>query len=259
MTNIDATKANVGNTQFSFDDLQTRLTSHVYTLYMNYAFLIKSGVFTVAALSLYHIATEPDVEFRVGLFIFWAASFAFAVVTVSTWTRGAVMATGRSNMFDVIIPIGMAVPEYLLFISIDPAFSKQILTWTTLPWAIWYLWFAFHAFGAWALISTRMKNTVVADYAHNIQPLAEMHMVWMREDRIGAFVSAVIALLIFGATTSVAAAPYNLLQASSAAAISHSIIGILIFGLGIFLTWKAHDRYTTIERYRPATNPVAGP
>jgi hypothetical protein len=39
--------------QLSREDLDGRLGSNVYALYMNYSFLIKGGVFTVAALVLY--------------------------------------------------------------------------------------------------------------------------------------------------------------------------------------------------------------
>ncbi len=34
------------------------------------------------------------------------------------------MTNARANMFDVLWPIGMAIPEYLMFIVIDPEFGK---------------------------------------------------------------------------------------------------------------------------------------
>ena len=85
-------------------------------------------------------------------------------------------------MFDVVIPIGMSVPEYLLFIAIDPKYSTQAASWGNMPWAIWYLWFSLHAFGAWALITNRLTQTVVeADYTLELRPLAQEHVNWMRE------------------------------------------------------------------------------
>jgi len=119
------------------DELRRRLSAHVYTLYMNYAFLIKSGVFAVAALSLYHIFA--DQQFDIVLPIFWLASFSFAIVTISTWTRGAALANAHATFYDVLIPILISVPEYLLFIAIDPTYANKSFFNMSAPWTIWYL------------------------------------------------------------------------------------------------------------------------
>ena len=235
----------------SFDDLQVRLSSHVYTSYMNYAFLIKSGVFTIAAISLYHILTEPSREFTIVLFIFWFASFTFAVVTVSTWSRGAAMANARANVGDVVFPIAMSIPEYLFFIAIDPAYAKQDLPVMSTPWTIWYLFFSLHALGACALISNRLRETDIGrDYTADLRPLAEAHIGWARKDRGGAFVSMMVGLFIFtSSTTYLSKVPFNVFQ-SPLASLIHAVVGMAIIGLGFFIIWRAHSRYNIIEKIR---------
>lgn len=252
MTDLDRLTSPIGG-PLSFSELQRRLSSHVYTLYMNYAFLIKSGVFTVAAFSLYRIWTVgPDASTTAMLLIFWGASFSFSLVTVSTWSRGAAMANARANVGDVAIPIGMAIPEYLFFIAIDPANLKLESTWLMVPWGIWYLFFALHALLACALISNRLSQTnIKRDYDEELQGIAKRHVAWMREDRVGAAISACVAFLIFlGVTRLVKGTPFDVLQ-SAYSYVIHLAIGLGIIVLGVFLMWKAHVRYQEIECFKP--------
>jgi hypothetical protein len=233
-----------------FVDVQQRVSSHVYTLYMNYAFLIKNGVFTVAALALYHLLIQP--ELSVVRLVFWGASFSFALVTMSTWSRGAILEAGRTSMFDVVIPIGMSIPEYLFFITVDPNYSGDSARSADGQWMTWYLWFALHALFAWTLITNRLVQTVEADYSEELKPLVRQHTRWMRRDRIGAGVAALIAFFVYFLTTKPAASiPFNFLQ-SPHAQIYNEVIGVFLIFFGLFLTWQAHEQYKLIQRFRPA-------
>jgi hypothetical protein len=229
----------------SVAELQERIALHVYAMYMNYAFLIKGGVYTVAALSLFHILTDQSTSFRFGLLVFWGASFAFSLVTFSKWSRGAAMINARANMFDVLLPIGIAIPEYLMFIVIDPEFGK------TGSSTVWYVIFSSHATLAFMLVLNRLQQTVIVDdYSTDMRPLPQRYVSWLRGDLFGTAIAGILSLLIFIATTGYG---YNLL-AMPGAALYHEIIAIVICLAGLIITWEAYYQYNEIVRFKPALN-----
>jgi hypothetical protein len=233
----DLTSANIR--PLTTAEFHERISGHVYTLYMNYSFLTKGGVYTVAALALLHVIQQP-VDFKVGRLLFWAASFMFSLVTISTWSRGSALTNAKAGMFDVILPIAIAIPEYLLFIVLDPSTAGA------LPWYYWYLFLAAHAALGFAIVTYRMNFTDLnADFDEQLRPLAVEYVSWMRADQRGALVAVVINLVFFLITL---LWPWF---ASPAATYVHYTVAAFLFFVGLTITRQASKQYDRMTKYKP--------
>ena len=228
-----------------YAEFQKRLSSQVYVLYTNYSFLIKSGVFTVAALSLFHIVAASP-EFEIGRLLFWLVSFAFCLVTISTWSRGCVMTNAKARIFDVILPLGIAIPEYLLFIVLDPtAVSSK-------AWNSWYLMLAIHAAFGLAITSYRLRLTdIQMDFDEELQPLARDYLQWIKLDRLGAACGVLLNLTIYLIT--VAFAWFT----SPSAYFVHYGSAILLLCIGLFISHQAFTQYDQMTKYKPPLGSAA--
>jgi hypothetical protein len=226
-------------------EFEERLSGHVYTLYMNYSFLIKGGVYTVAALALLHIMQQPS-DFRFGRLLFWAVSFMFSLVTIATWSRGSALANSKAGVLDVILPIGIAIPEYLAFIVVDPTAAGS------LPWYYWYLFLAAHAALGFAIVTYRLSLTdPQSDFDDQLKPLAEDYMDWMKGDQRGAAIGVALNLILFLSTL---LSPW---LASPAANWVHYIAGTFLFFVGAQITYNAYRQYDAMTTYEPPRNAAA--
>jgi len=229
-----------------FSDLQQRLSGHIYSLYMNYSFLIKGGVYTVASMSLFHILTENE-AFQKGRFGFWLASFGLSVVTIAKWSRGSVMAAPAATMLDVLLPIAIGIPEYLLFIVLDPMF--------TLSWTYWYVVAAIHSALALALVGNRLKQTKTSHYDPELLPLVEKYKKWMWRDLLGAGIIAAISSVLFLATRP-EFGKWAILHVPGAE-LRHTVIAALYLVVGIWITRQAYFEYLDITTFSPKSEQVA--
>jgi hypothetical protein len=207
--------------------------------------LIKGGVFTVAALSLFHIFAESP-EFELGRVFFWLASFAFCIVTISTWSRGSAMTNAKAGIGDIILPMGMAIPEYLLFIVLDPtAVSSKV-------WNSWYLVLAFHAAFGVAITSYRLWLTdIAADFDADLQPLARKYLQWVKSDQRGAAIGVLINIVFYLITFEFG------WFTSEPSYFIHYGLGILLVGLGFFISYQAFTQYDQMAKYKPPLGPAA--
>jgi len=208
-------------------EFQNRMSGHVYTLYLNYSFLIKGGVYTVAAQSLLHLpqADHSKVEHVSVRFLFWFVSFLFSLITISTWSRGSAMTNAKAGSLDVILPIGIAIPEYLLFIILDPTTSG------TGRWYWWYLFAALHAaFGLSIVLYRKSLTKLESDYDEDMRPLAILYVNWMRADQFGASVGVGLNLAFFLITY------FWSWLASSGAEWVHWVVGLVLVVIGFKIT-----------------------
>jgi len=246
-------------TPLSANELRQRLSSHMYTLYMNYSFLIKGGVFTLAALTLFHLASEPATVSSWVLFIFWCATLGFSIVAISTWSRGSLLTNARANMGDVILPLGMAVPEYVMFIVLDPTFtSSSHLSWALpCPWSIWYLAFSAHALFAVGLTFNRIRQTKVKrDYSIELQTLADEYLKWIKKDCASAAVVSFSSLVLFLSTiTETSQWSWNYLALPKGQWL-HAVIALIACYIAFKIIKGAHLNYETIADFRPAKKPA---
>jgi hypothetical protein len=111
----------------------------------------------------------------------WAASIAAILVSYITWGRGILVANARGNVGDSIFPLLMGVVEFLLFAVLlnDP--NHPIF------WLNWFAILAVHALMAVGLVINRIHNSQpVGDFERDVQDLGEKMDKWLHEDRLGA-------------------------------------------------------------------------
>jgi hypothetical protein len=226
----------------NFGDIRDRTTSHGYVMYMNYQFLIKSGVYAVAALALLNILTAESLPLpvRLRLFAFWLASFAFTIVTIAKWSRGAVLTNARFNMPDMILPIFAALPEYLLFIVLDPGLKIEM------DWTVWYCIFGLHGFFGLMLVANRYFQTSDSDFAPDVRDrLLTKYRSWMAQDMLGTFATFCGGLLLF-------AWPPHFIVRKIVTRVdgeaAETVAGASIFILGIFIIAQAASQYRDIAK-----------
>jgi hypothetical protein len=161
----------------------------------------------------------------------------FSLVTLGTWSRGAMLTNGHTNAFDNLLPFVMGVIEYAMFIIISPRIAPGFL------WHWWYLFFFFHAALAVALISNRILQTcVMRDFVTRLQPLGDKYIKWLKGDRLGAASVAAVALVIFITTRS------GHWFKTPDAVWFHIACGAVIAGIGGRVVFMTANQYKTTVR-----------
>ncbi len=100
--------------------LGERLRSITFQHYSQWAAIIKSGVFVMAASSGHKLFFSP--LSRVDwwrLMVLWFVSHGAIIVTYATWMGGSLFSTGKQNVGDHITVVAVGVIEYLLFLFIE--------------------------------------------------------------------------------------------------------------------------------------------
>jgi uncharacterized membrane protein YidH (DUF202 family) len=150
------------------------------------------------------------------------------------------MTNAKAGILDVLLPIGIAIPEFLLFIVLDPTTEHN------LPWNYWYLVLAFHALGGLMIISYRLAVTnITADFDGDLQSLARDYLGWMKSDRRGAAIGIIMNSIVFVATLACG------WLTSPPAYYIHYALALFLIGLGIRISYLAFQQYDQMARYVP--------
>ena len=172
------------------NELRNRTNGHVYTSYLNMSFLIKSGVFTAASLSVIKIYDLNDAWAMADLSSLWLASAGLSTITLVTWSRGALLTNGRADWLDSLYPLLIGICEYALFLVLEPGQLSR--------WSIWYLFAAAHALLAYLLVQHRSALTDPgSDFCGDLQELATKYKEWMKRDARPALIFSGGCLLFF--------------------------------------------------------------
>ncbi len=179
--------------QLTDDALRHRVINHTHMAYLNFAYLVKSGVFAVAGLTFIQILAQPD-PFRSERIAFWCASFGFSFISIMKWSTGSILTNGRSNPFDSLLPIGMGICEYALFLVLAPDASRS----DSLIWHYWYVaMFGHSAFGVGIVLNRYLMCDVPRDYDEKLQDIGKAYKAWMASDLKAAGSMALLPLIIF--------------------------------------------------------------
>lgn len=167
-------------TAVKWDTLQERAENHIYLHYPNTTFMIKSGVFVVAADTVHQFFTVHQIFYllaaKASLYL---ASLGFVTITSMTWSRGAILATSQANARDYIIPLIIGITEILLFVAISDAHTTRRLN-------LWYLFLSVHGVSAALLIKNRSKLTNIEEFEPAFSPTVLKYKSWLRRDSNGA-------------------------------------------------------------------------
>jgi hypothetical protein len=175
-------------------ELRHRVINYGYTSYSNFQYLIKSGVFAIAALTIFNILAANN-QFRSQRIALWLASLGFSLLTLSTWNRGSMLSNGKANIADSLFQLLMGVTEYLLFLILSPEVSKAD------GWVTWYIAAAGQGFFAAGLVWNRIRLTdVERDFAAELRDLGNQYRRWLRHDIIGAVSLSIVTLILFAIT-----------------------------------------------------------
>lgn len=217
-------------------ELQIRVTSYTYISYSNFAYLIKSGVFAVASLTLIKILA-PDESWRLVRISFWAASSGFALVSLVTWNRGSMLSNGRANASDSLLPLLMGIVEYGMFIVLLPRKVPGI------QWEWWYAFLAAHGFLAMVLVWNRIAQTNVArDFDDDLAQLGRDYVGWIQRDRMGAAAVGIMGSFAFAATETI---PY--LRTADLEWV-HCTAGIVMFLLSLGIVKKSASQHRDVAK-----------
>jgi hypothetical protein len=131
--------------------MRRRLSDHVYTLYLGYAFFIKGAVVALAGTSIYSLLTQTSVPDRLDRILLWFVSFGFSCITAVAWSRGSVFTSWHANLWDAVLPLGSGAAEVMLYAVLAPS---QLLI--SARWTDWYAVFAvFTAFLSGLILNRR--------------------------------------------------------------------------------------------------------
>lgn len=175
------------------DILRARFLSLTVQHYTNWAAIIKSGVFVVAATSAHKLSLgDLPLDDKSRLALLWLASLGPVIVTYATWTGGHLFATAKHNLLDHFLVVLFAIIEYMLFIIIERAADKPS------DWSFWYLAYSIHAILGFVLVVNRLSQLNISkEFSPEIRGVAELHLRELRGDRWGPLIAALISLGLF--------------------------------------------------------------
>jgi hypothetical protein len=176
-----------GNSRLRAEDVRDRLRGHLYLLYMNYAFFIKGAILAFAGVAIFQIFATENVINKLERETLWGVSFAYSLVTISAFSRGAILTNWHANIFDTILPISLGICEVLLYFILTPTPGDSGKLWTS-----WYVVFAAYALLAAALVFNRRQQARLKEFEQTAEmvKLAKRYRRWLLGDLLGALLAA---------------------------------------------------------------------
>jgi hypothetical protein len=121
----------------------------------------------------------------------WLASFGAMLVTYITMFRGTVFLNHRGTWMDTVMPLILALIEFLLFTILQPT-SPPRDAFTT-----WYLLFSIHGFVANVIIWNRDRQIEPGDFSEELHPLILHFKKCLARDWRDSGISAISWLIIW--------------------------------------------------------------
>lgn len=169
------------------NEIQNRLHDYARNNYVFLGNVTKGVVVSIATLVLSEIISNFRAEWM--RLVPWLASFVGIVVTYVTWDVGTILSNARSNALDSVLPLAMAVAEFLLFGSLLKVGGPSL-------WVNWFFFAGTHAVVGALIVHNRIR---VTDFRADFEDddISKNYEDWMRKCRIGAIGVAVISYTVW--------------------------------------------------------------